>query len=358
MALVLALLPTHILALAFGSLSIGLSSAWSLIGAAGYVLILRGERRIRPASQVERSACMKRLGIAALSTIPIVLPTILLNFHDEAYFNEHFAMIAHLQNGTYPPRYLYEPSLPLRYHYGFDIAGAIVTGLLRVRLDDAVDLLTLALWPCMFLLLWRVGEHFGGPRAGLFAAFAVCSSEAGRWSSKMRHLAGSAPSTNCRSTSFHFIFLPTSVEPGRPYLLSVILQRAGLPRVRVKAIGYGALVCSLSLLSLCQAVLFVTTIVAMALAEVWSFVRYRNREAITVLVALGGSLLGAKLIGGFFVSGDFPPAGGLFDTGFHGRDFQVWMPCSDNYSGTSGVLGLFWFWGFSASAAPRMGARS
>jgi hypothetical protein len=140
------LLPTHILALAFGSLSIGLSIAWSLIGAAGYVLILRGQRGNRPAPLIERSAWTKRLGIAALSMMPIVLPTILLNFHDEAYFNEHFAMIAHLQNGTYPPRYLYEPSLPLRYHYGFDIAGAIVTGLLRVRLDHAVDLLTLALW--------------------------------------------------------------------------------------------------------------------------------------------------------------------------------------------------------------------
>jgi hypothetical protein len=151
-ALVLALLPTHILALAFGSLSIGLSVAWGLIGAVGYALILRGRRGNRPAPLIDRSAWTKRLGIAALSTIPIVLPTILFNLHDEAYFNEHFAMIAHLQNGTYPPRYLYEPSLPLRYRYGFDIAGAIVTGLLRVRLDHAVDLLTLSHsgQPCFF----------------------------------------------------------------------------------------------------------------------------------------------------------------------------------------------------------------
>ena len=319
-ALVLALLPTHVLALAFGSLSIGLSIAWSLIGTAGYALILRGRWNIRLDSPLERS-WTKRLGIAALSTIPIVLPTILLNFHDEAYFNEHFAMIAHLQNGTYPPRYLYEPSLPLRYHYGFDIAGAIVTGLLRVRLDHAVDLLSLALWPCMFLLLWRVGEHFGGSRAGLFAAFAVCFS--GGWPM----LARDAPPCGLCTINelpinppFISYFFQHPWGLGVPVFCLVILQRAELSRVRVKAIGYGALVCSLSLLSLCQAVLFVTTIVAMALAEAWSFVRYRNREAITVLAALGGSLFGAKLIGGFFVSGDFPPAGGLFDTGFHMRD--------------------------------------
>jgi hypothetical protein len=341
-ALVLALLPTHILALAFGSLSIGLSIAWGLIGTAGYVLMFWGQRGNGRAFQIERSAWTKRLGIAALSTIPIVLPTILLNFHDEAYFNEHFAMIAHLQNGTYPPRYLYQPSLPLRYHYGFDLAGAIVTGLLRVRLDHAVDLLTLALWPCMFLLLWRVGEHFGGPRAGLLAALAVCFS--GGWPM----LAQNAPPCglctinelpiNPPFISYYFQH-PWSL--GVPIFCLVILQRAALPRVRVKAIGYGALVCSLSLLSLCQAVLFVTTIVAMAVAEVWSFFRSRNREAITVLAALSGSLLGAKLIGGFFVSGNFPPASST--PASMCVIFSVWMPWLDKYSGTSRVLGRFWF---------------
>jgi hypothetical protein len=173
----------------------------------------------------------------------------------------------------------------------------------------------------MFLLLWSVGEHFGGPRAGLFAAFAVCFS--GGWPM----LAQDAPPCGLCTINelqinppFISYFFQHPWSLGVPIFCLVILQRAGLSRVRVKAIGYGALVCSLLLLSLCQAVLFVMTIAAMALAEVWSFVRYRNREAMSVLVALGGSLVGAKLIGGFFVSGAFPPAGGLFDTGFHVRD--------------------------------------
>ena len=56
----------------------------------------------------------RRLAIAELATIPIILPIILLNFHDETYFNQHHAIIVHLRNGAYPPRYLYEPSSLLR----------------------------------------------------------------------------------------------------------------------------------------------------------------------------------------------------------------------------------------------------
>ena len=159
--IVLALMPTHLLALAFGSLTVGLSGAWVAVAVAGYLWAAWRGRRFRGAIAVD-GAGRTRLGIAFLATIPIVLPTILFNFFDEVSFNGHLAIIAHLQNGTYPPRYLYEPNLLLRYHYAFDLAAAIVTALTQVRLDHAVDLLTVGLWPCMFLLLWRVGEHSGG----------------------------------------------------------------------------------------------------------------------------------------------------------------------------------------------------
>jgi hypothetical protein len=60
----------------------------------------------------------------------------------------------------------------------------------------------------------------------------------------------------------------------------------------------------------------------MALAEAWNIVRLRDRGAVVVLVGLGLSLLGAQLMGGFFASGPFPPAGGLFNTGFSVHDFS------------------------------------
>jgi hypothetical protein len=124
--MVLALLPTHILASATGSLSIGLAVSWTVIALAGYAWIVSRPRTVHAPFSSEYPGLSRRLAIAGLATIPIILPTILLNFHDETYFNQHHAIIAHLQNGAYPPRYLYEPSLLLRYHYGFDLAAAIV----------------------------------------------------------------------------------------------------------------------------------------------------------------------------------------------------------------------------------------
>jgi hypothetical protein len=326
--IVLALLPTHILALASGSLTLGLTAGWSVVGAVGYLWIA-GHRCDFRASLSGPAGLGGRLGIAALATLPIVLPTVLANFADEANFNGHDAIIAHLENGVYPPRYLYEPSLPLRYHYAFDLAGAIVTGLLRLRVDQAIDLLTLALWPCMFLLLWRVGEYVGGRRAGLLVALAVCF--AGGWPV----LALSGPCGVCARNGLrinppfiHYYFQhPWSL--GVPIFCLVVLQRAALQRVGNYTLGLVALVASLVMLSLAEAVLFVTTVAALGLVEIWRFMSRHDRTAGMVLFALAASLLGAKLIGGFFVSGPFPPAGGAFATGFS----------VNNFSGHDAILG-------------------
>jgi hypothetical protein len=331
--MVLALLPTHMLALACGSLTIGLAVAWVVAGTAGYVWILRYWRDFWCRTSPQRADMAQRLGIAVLSTAPIVLPTILLNFFDDAYFNGHEAIIAHLQNGTYPPRYLYEPSLPLRYHYGFDLAGAIVTGLLRIRLDQAIDLLTLALWPCMFLLLWRVGEHFGGRRAGLLVALTVCFS--GGWpvpctpdgfaatgvqSLALRVLGRCSIEGLAINPPFIAYFFQHPWSLAVPIFCLVVLLRAALAWSANQQLAITVLVCSLSLLSLCQAVLFITTVVALGLSEIWDLLRTRNYTGGNVLLGIGASLIIAKLMGGFFVSGSFPLAGGIFDTGLFLRD--------------------------------------
>jgi hypothetical protein len=285
--------------------------------------LARHWREVRSAVSLEHAGWARKLGIAALATLPIVLPTILANFSDEANFNGHHAVIAHLQNGTYPPRYLYEPSLPLRYHYGFDLAGAIVTGLLRVRLDHAIDVLTIALWPCMFLLLWRVGEHVGGRRAGLPVALAVCFSGGWPLIALMGPSCGLCTINGLRiNPPFVHYFFQHPWSLGVPILCLVVLQRAALPRIGNQLLGLAALVCSLSLLSLSHAVLFIATVVALGMTEAWTAVRSRDRTAVTVLLGLGTSLVCAKFLGGFFVSGEFPPAGGIFDTGFSLREFS------------------------------------
>ncbi len=280
--IVLALMPTHLLALAFGSLTVGLSGAWVAVAVAGYLWAAWRGRRFRGAIAVD-GAGRTRLGIAFLATIPIVLPTILFNFFDEVSFNGHLAIIAHLQNGTYPPRYLYEPNFPLRYHYAFDLAAAIVTALTQVRLDHAVDLLTVGLWPCMFLLLWRVGEHFGGKRAGLFVAFTV-SFSAG--------LCSFCPIF----VNFYFQH-PWSI--GTPIFCLVILQHAALRQSPHQVLSLVAFVCCLSFLALCQAVLFVTTVAALGVAEAWRAVRYCDRYAVSMLILICVAVLFAKLMGEF-----------------------------------------------------------
>jgi hypothetical protein len=317
--IVLALLPTHLLALAFASLSAGLAMAWSVVGIAGYAWLTRHWRGFHSAFSHGGAGMQRKLWVTGFATLPIVLLTIFLNYSDEAY---HHAIIAHLQNGIYPPRYLYEPSLPLRYHYAFDLAGAIITGLLRLRLDHAIDLLTIALWPCMFLLLWRIGEHVRGRRAGLPVALAVCF--AGGWPLLVQT---GAPCGTCAAKGLwinppfiHYFFQhPWGI--GVPIFCLVVLQRAALPRLRNRPLGLGALVCSLSLLSISEVVLFVMTLAALGLIEAWRLVRFRDRDAISVLLTLGVALLGAKLMGGFFISGNYPPAGGLFGTGFGLHDF-------------------------------------
>ena len=319
--MVLALLPTHILALVTGSLSIALAVAWTVIALAGYAWILSRPRTVDSLFSGEYPGLLLRLAIAALATIPIIPLTILLNIHDETYFNQHHAIIAHLQNGAYPPRYLYEPSLLLRYHYGFDLAAAIVTGLLRIRVDQAIDFLALAIWPLMFLLLWRLGEHFGSSKAGLFVSLIVCF--AGGWpqiGSTCPHCSANGVDINPPFISYYFQH-PWSL--GVPIFCLVVLQRASLPLVRNKFLGIAALVSSLALLSLAHAVLFVTTVMAVGLAELWNLARARHGQAATVLLGLGMSLLIAKGLGGFFLTAPIPAVGALLSTGLELRDFAA-----------------------------------
>src|ERR1051325_1383704 len=110
---------------------------------------------------------------------------------------------------------------------------------------------------------------------------------------------------------------------GVPLFCLVVLQHASLPLVRNKFLGIAALVFSLALLSLSQAVLFVTTILAFGLAEVWNLARSRDGQAGTVLLGLGLSLFIARWLGGFFLTGPFSPVGPQFSVGVQLKDFAA-----------------------------------
>jgi hypothetical protein len=214
--------------------------------------------------------------------------------------------------------------LLFRCHYGFDLAAAIVTGLLRISVDQAIDFLTLALWPLTFLLLWRLGERFGGAKAGLFVSLMVCF--AGEWPALARfgsacaRCAANGAEVNPPFISYYFQH-PWSI--GVPIFCLVVLHRAGLPLVRNKFLGIAALLFSLALLSLSQTVLFVTTVVALGLAELWNLGRSRHGQAGKVLLGLGLSLVIARWLGGFFPAEPFSPVGAQFSVGLQVRDFAA-----------------------------------
>jgi hypothetical protein len=111
------------------------------------------------------------------------------------------------------------------------------------------------------------------------------------------------------------LFLPTSLEfrcpdflPGRAAARRPLPDRE--PNVGLGCPGLFAIV------AVARPLCFVCDV-----RRCWRLLRSRDRSAGAVLLSLGAALVCARLIGGFFVSGPFPPAGGIFETGFYLRDY-------------------------------------
>jgi hypothetical protein len=333
MSLVIAIVPAHLMALGFGSLSYGLVVAWTPISLAGLAWGMRHRRDLRGMVMLDKSD-WGRLGATVLATAPIIGPTLFRNFWDEEFIGAHHAIIAHLQNGAYPPRYLYAPWLPLRYHYAFDVAAAIITGIFRIRPDHAIDVLTLTLWPCTFLLLWRVGSCIGGRRAGPFVAFSVCfAGTLPLWCSGnnnaplltviAEHVLGECMiGSEAINHPFISYFFQHPWSLGVPVFALIVLQWSAFRKQQFHAVRPILLLASLALLSLAELALLITTVVAMGLVELWRLAHNRDRRAAYILLLLAGSLPAAKLMGGFLVSGAYPSSGGFFGTGIVLRDFS------------------------------------
>jgi hypothetical protein len=331
-SLMISLVPAHLAALAFGSLSYGLLFAWTPLSLAGMAWGMRHRQDLDGLIRLNQSD-RYRLGLMVLATLPVIAPTLLCNFWDEDYIGGHQAIIAQLQNGAYPPRDLYAPWLPLRYHYAFDFAAAIVTGIFRIRPDQAIDVLTLILWPLTFLLLWRLGSHVGGPRAGPFVAFSACFAGSlplycsGDYHVPLLTAIAHHIMSDCKIGSERisgapiinsFFQHPWSL--GLPIFALTVLEWSVLREQRFRAVVAGFMLASLALLSLAEVVLFITTVTAMGVVELWSLVKDRDARAASILSVLVASLPIAKVMGGFVAYGAYPSVGGLFGTGILPRE--------------------------------------
>ena len=91
-------------------------------------------------------------------------------FHDDAGTTAHLALIFEMQRDIYPPRNLTFTQLEMPYHYGFDVAAACISALLRVDAERGIDLLTLGAWAYSWCLFWGLGEELWGRRGGPLCA--------------------------------------------------------------------------------------------------------------------------------------------------------------------------------------------
>lgn len=276
----------HAASLVAGSLSVGLPVATLGLGAAGL--------------SVGRAASGRLPGrLAVAAAILIVAPASLRWwFHDELPFVGHMSTAAALQNGVYPPRHLGMPDVPLRYHYGFDLVAACLTAMLRLQVDRAIDVATLALFGLSFWLFRALGGRatWLAPMLVLFGGGLPIACDAASLAERV--LTGCSVRgavVNAPVTSFVFQH-PWSL--GLPVAAVVALlvadERPRRPAARLFALGL-----ALAVLSLSEIVLFAAFVPAVVVAEAARGARRGAAAALAAGLALGA----ARVAGGFFAVG-------------------------------------------------------
>jgi hypothetical protein len=109
------------------------------------------------------------LGVAVAVAIGLAVVFPGQHCDDVAWNAGHYSIPMEMLNGVYPPRHLVFPTYELRYHYGFDLLCALVASLFHLRIDRAVQWVTVLCWGYAVGLLWRLGERVVGRAHGWIA---------------------------------------------------------------------------------------------------------------------------------------------------------------------------------------------
>ncbi len=243
---------------------------------------------------------------AVLSTLLIAPMTLNWAFHDEQLYTGHTGVVSQLLNGHYPPRHMTFPELEYRYHYGFDVAAAAVSAVLRISPGAAIDVVTLASWPYTWCLLWVLGDTLLGRGRGWLTALITL-------------FGGGLPYLLALHDGYYVARLVLICEVGgmdlNPPMISYFYQHAwglGLPlalcatlllleRDRVGPLRYACLAVLLSALSFSQVVLYASLAGALTVAEVFCDRTLRGRRLAGTGAALAFALLAGWAAGGFFL---------------------------------------------------------
>lgn len=98
------------------------------------------------------------LGLINIIYISCAVSTTKLNRLGED--NSHVFNINQLVNDIYPPKYAFLPDVDLRFHYGVDIFGAILTKITRCHPEISLDILTIIFLNLAFLVLYALALKF------------------------------------------------------------------------------------------------------------------------------------------------------------------------------------------------------
>ena len=235
-----------------------------------------------------------------------VMPVVRLYFADETGPTGHLSTICQLQNGHYPPRYSFLPRYEFRYHYGFDVLAAMVTGLVRCSPADAIDVCSVVLWAYTAVVAAHLGRCLAGARHGvLTAAFAMfgggfpflCPTSKAPLGHQMTGwciIGGIQLGTPTAANFFQHPFglgIPLALA-----VLCVLADRRSGPRLG-RYVGYGVLLVALYL---GQVVLFLCLAATLAVSEGFAGRglvprRALRMGAVLAIVAASAWMLGAFL---------------------------------------------------------------
>ena len=256
-----------------------------------------------------------------LATVPIAAIACRGYIPDDLLPSCHLSNVAQFQNGYFPPRFPGYPSVPLRFHYGFDLVSAGLTALTRLSAHSVFALATIFGWAYSWCLLWVLGQRLTRASRGGFwtAAATLFGGGAAVFVAPLlshvplvdrlmgRPTFGIGRAVNGPLSDYIFQRPFTLGLPLGLAVLLMALRPATGTTARQDAARHAMLGLLLAALSLTQVVLFVTLSATIAFTEVLLERRAR------FLLALGAAWAAAWLMGGLmFTRIPDSPAGFYF----------------------------------------------
>lgn len=315
-ALVPWLLAIHVIGRFTHSFSRGLV-AGTLIAACAGILLFVQQKNTKFPSKNGKPASRWMWFCTALAVLGIAPMALAWAMHDELNQTGHMSLAAQMLNGVYPPRHITFPSDELNYHYGFDLLVAVTASLTRLRVDRAIDAVTIFCWGWTFCVTWVVGRRATGSRGHLIALTLLLGAGIPMLCAKDRAIEFADLLGGCSIEGLwpnppivsYFFQHPWTL--GMPLVLSTILV---LDERRCRTIPrYCMLIGLLVLLSLSQFTLFATFAPSLAAQEFFSsdvppkrFIerlfgaRFSFARGLMLVLVILVSLFFASHLGGFF----------------------------------------------------------